>query len=590
MLVSQITKLLPASLEWMVLFNLTALGELFEKETIQRMFFLPPDVKLKRFSHVVLTSQGTVLATSKGQQLIKSEDGQAWPVPENSFHARFNDQMSRFPLDEADCLGAGELEHYFPPVLLFLKIISGIGQAKALFQREPTQEQYELLSAIGVSFKGGEWIDNIFQANFTVDLSSHIRAGEISDFSKTGYCNAFFLQHGRIGPTLEKGLLDAVFGRIGDAQAPLLEALNTHARNAMVKPQAMRCQPPPPAEAFEFGDMVPLGFLLDALKRAAERDGSTTDPEQISSILQENNRGGLWGFQSGDIATSTDSALILKGLQNPDSIQALEVFADGNGGYFPQLEQDDGRFGAMQSGDFNRHWCQSDFATACLVRGLRKANGLESMTTLNWIQDQFDKRSGLYFANPYIVDWALAYAIHSDPKADQLRSDLTTEILDSMNEDHTFGSYDILLSTAFAILSLSMLGVKNQEVLLSQLHLASMIKSQTPHKSPRPFYSSMKLPDLSALLQDNLANQFESTNQIVQLGDQYHAISYYIDQHHIIRDSICYLAITEDVFEEGATQVGQKADKMDPHLRYRCRNHDEYVTKFALPPYLEPTT
>jgi hypothetical protein len=50
MLVSEILSFLPASLEWMVLFNLPAVRPLTNDTTVRQMFFLPENTELDFYS------------------------------------------------------------------------------------------------------------------------------------------------------------------------------------------------------------------------------------------------------------------------------------------------------------------------------------------------------------------------------------------------------------------------------------------------------------------------------------------------------------------------------------------------------------
>ena len=59
----------------------------------------------------------------------------------------------------------------------------------------------------------------------------------------------------------------------------------------------------------------------------------------------------------------------------------------------------------------NRHWCQPEYGTTCLVTALRAEAGLECKTSVGYLAEGFENRGGLYFANPYMVDWALAWAL-----------------------------------------------------------------------------------------------------------------------------------------------------------------------------------
>lgn len=578
----------------MVLFNLDMLRSLFEDDTIKRMFFMQESIQIELFSHAVLTSSGPRLALREDRGLVKPEDGSLSPIPEeeNSYSHRFSEFFTHFPLDEADCLGAGEIEGFFPPVVMHLKLRGCHGEAKALFFQEPAQMHYELLKAVGVEFLNGEWQNDQYLANFSVDLSKHILAGELSDFSKTGYCNAFFLQHGSIGPTLEAGLTDAARDRITRARELGVQAAERLGESALEKPLRMMCQPPLPKEPFPFGDLVPLGFLLRALTSAASSPAAQIC-EGLRQLLLDNRQGDLWPFQSGDIATSTDSALVLLGIEDHQAVRALEAFADGHGGYYPQLWSHEEQPGKMVIGDWNRHWCQPDYATTCLARALRQGEGLASKTSYKYLAGGFDQRSGLYFANPYLVDWALALAISGGETTEEegtkglLQEKLLAEILASMNEDYTFGQFDLALSTAFAILSLAALGLHDRTLMLAQLRLSELMEPDGMWPEAIPFYSTFKLPDFLPGLSSQAEGQIHAEDQVVWVNGRYHVISLYVDLHKMISTSVATLALAEEPTSTKQSWNETRRERKESHARYRCFNHAEYITKYALPPYTQ---
>ncbi len=587
MLVSEITKNLPAKLEWMVLFNLAALKPLVDDNTVKQMFFLPKNIQLDLFSHVVLTSERSVLAPHKGSGLVDPQDGKTLPISETSFYHRYITQLDQFPLDEADCLGAGEITSFFPPVLLYLQIKSGVGEAQAIFLEEPLQLHYELLQAVGVKFVGGEKRGLHYLANFTVDLSTHLHAGKLADFTRTGHCNAFFLLHGSISPKLEAGLVNAIEDRVSWARDLSKKTAIELGRKACNQTLAMTCQPPPPAQPFPFGDLVPLGFLLRALNTDTVNSSTSKVRKKLIKLVLDRRQDDLWPFHSGDIPTSTDSALILLGMDDPEAIKALEKFSDGNGGYYPQLWADEEQAGKMVVGDWNRHWCQPDFATTCLVRALRRKVGLAAKTPIDYLERHFTSRSGLYFANPYLADWALSWAIQEDESAAELRTRLLDELLENMNDDYSFGTFDQPLSTAFAILSLATLGYRGRTLSLVQLRLSEFLKENDNWPEAIPFYSTHKLPDaFSALVGDDRPDHTSYISQIIQVNSQYHAVSLYIDSYRIISTAVATLALSEEC--DSTKQDGGKGErgKKKTHPRYRCRSHEEYISTFALAPYL----
>jgi len=604
MLVSEILYTLPASLEWMVLFNLSSIRTFVNEDIIKAMYHLPTEINLTPYSHVVLANSGRFLALADQSRLVEAVSGKSWSRERisHSLFDRFAEQLALFPVDEADCLGLGELDSY-PPVLLHIKIQEGIGQAQAIFEREPSREHYELLQAVGVKFLGGEAKEKYYLAQFQNRLPAHIHAGFLSHFSRTAHCNLFFLQHGNIDPPLENGLLNAAEGRIAWARNRSINALTKLAQEACQRSLSMICQSPPPTPNFPYGDLVPLGFVLNALNRsinfsqdldASEAKSILDAREALRQFLGNQRQDNLWAFHSNRLITSTDSALILQGFKDPLGVEALERFADGKGGYYPQLWSTDQQPRKMVFDQSCRHWCQADYATTCMVKELRQDAELKTKTPLDYLAAKMSSRSGLYFANPYLVDWVLARAISHEQSAAPLRQQLLSEVLVSINTDYSFGQYDIALSTALAILSMAALGFRGRTMRAAQLRLLEFIDIDTEGRWPVsiPFYSSLRLaPDIPTkdLLELSLINAFapktaiHQQRQIRNIENQYHGISLYWDVHGCISTSLAVLALSEPCSQ---TQQDLPDRQQDVHPRYRCHNHCEYIAKFALPPYL----
>lgn len=596
MLISEILSALPASLEWMVLFNLSTVRPLSDDATVRQMFFLPKDLELELYSHVILTSHGGFLALNEGAGLIDPSSNHSGSIAgtDSSLQERFSSQLSLFPVDEADCLGIGEKEP-FPPALLYLQIKSGYGEAKAVFAQEPSQAHYELLQAVGVKFLGGYQQDSHYVAQFRNRLPVHIHAGTLAHFTRTGNCNLFFLQHGNIDSQLEAGLIKASESRVTWAKNLCFKVASQLSYEACHQPMAMTCQPPLSAKPFPFGDLVPLGFLLKALNLAASDSSISVFRQELSSFLLNKRQDHLWSFHTDGLITSTDSVLVLQGFNNPESVEALEIFADDRGNYhphepyayYPQLCSQDQQPGKMVVNDRNRHWCQSDYTTTCLVRALRREAGLATKTTTDYLAAGFESRSGLFFANPYMVDWALASALSGDKSAAELRDKLLTEILASINDDYSFGIYDIAMSTAFAILSLAALGCRGRIMRLAQLRLLDFIAPQGTLPEATPFYSTL-LIDHKNISPNQLfrLSLSDYRKQIIQVNDQYHGISFYDDSYRIITTAVTALALAEKCYSTNRDINLIEIARMDSHPRYQCRSHSEYIAKFALPPYL----
>ena len=614
MKVSEILDQLPASLEWMVLFDLTAISQITSHETIRAMYHLPEATDLTGHSHVVLTSIGRFLADASQSQLIEPLSGQDWDQPQEtrSLSARFAEQLALFPVDEADCLGLGQIDAH-EPVLLHIKIVDGIGQAQAVLERAPTGEHFELLQAVGVKFLGGEQDGAHYLARFQNRLPVHIHAGILSHFSRTSHCNIFFLQHCVIDSLLEAGLVEAAQKRIAWGQRRSLETLEQLAQQSCQQVMAMVCQPPAPDRRFYYGDLVPLGFVLRGLRTGlntlrcqqavsattAEQSTLSNTLDELEAYVNSQRQGGLWAFHQGRLVTATDSALVLQGMDRTDmtdALIALDTFAAEGKGYYPQLWAGESIPDHMIIDESCRHWCQPDYATTCLIVALRQQAGLPTDDQLAILKHGMNNRSGLYFANPHLVDWVLAQAIQMHPNAALIRQQLVAEVLASMNEDFSFGRFDLPFSTALAILTLATLGYRGRPLLAAQLRLLDWLNSENPLPIATPFYSSLRMDHGKAkaeLIELSLLDLFSSRPwgdnqcQIQGVGDQYHGISLYHDVHRAIASSVIVMALSEVYApQQNDVDTGNYPPSQDVHPRYLHRNHCEYIANVSLPPYL----
>ena len=371
-------------------------------------------------------------------------------------------------------------------------------------------------------------------------------------------------------------------GAIRAAYERCLERAIELAKEAPSDPKAMTCLPPPPEKPFAYGDLVPLGFLLMALRRC-HADVPSERIRELEQLLLSRRRRELWAFHSGTLITATDSALVLLGLDRPESVAALEVFADGKGGYVPQLWSDREEPDRMRASLARRHWCQSCYATTCLVRYHQRRFGLPVGASLDGLASGFERRSGLYFGNPHLVDWAFALAIQGDEAAAPLGARLASELLASRNDDGLFGSFDRALSTAWAILALAALGFSGAALLRSQEALAELLLSGGVGEKAVPFYSSQRL-DTSGIAAGLAAVSalMEPDPHVARTGGQTHGVSYYEDTHGIIGTAMGLLALAR---EPGPDTPGTEGGAA-PHPRYSCPTHADYVAAFALPPYL----
>lgn len=357
--------------------------------------------------------------------------------------------------------------------------------------------------------------------------------------------------------------------------------LLTLARKACQQPIPMMCIPLAPRKPFPYGDLVPLGFLVYALRQFAKHDGDMALLSSLEELLAARKQADLWAFHTGHVITATDSALILLGLNDVKAVEALERFYDGQDGYYPQLWSQEPRSDFMLFTPNVRHWCQADYATTCLVRWHRMRHGLPPRTSSAYLADGFEQRSGLYFANPYLVDWALALALCHDDQADELRNKLIQEICASQQNDGAFGEFDQMLSTALAILTLAALGANGGRIAQAQRWIANELDRHPTPDAPIPFYSSDLLEDDPSSFHALLHLKALNGGRVAAVGKTYHAISYYEDRSLMILSALTASALGVAANESPKTTVLYAC-----HPRYQCKTHAEYIARFALPPYV----
>lgn len=590
MKISSILNLLPQSLEWMVLFNLEKVRPIAGDEITRAMFYLPETIDLSPFSHVVLTSAGRLVATLSDNALVDPYSGNICePPPQGkTLGHQFADRLSLFAIDEADCIGLGEIEG-FSPVLLHLVLHDHEGHATAIFNRPPDCQHYELLRAVGVRFVDGKSQEGYYLAQFRNRLPIHIHAGILSHFERTGHCNLFFLQHGEIDAPLEQGLLEAGSRRITWSKNQAIAWLQKLTEEALQSPLAMTCVPPAPEQPFFYGDLVPLGFVLRALLDTQ----TTATYTKLSAYIISQQQECLWAFHQKRLITATDSALVMQGLAGDLSATyvALESFSDGQG-YYPQLWTELPHPHRMVKDPSCAHWCQTDFATTAMIRALQLANGIEPKTPITYLTSRISERSGLYFANPYLVDYYLALALQEDTPESQLaRQQLLEEVLSSRNKDFSFGYFDIPLSTALAILTMASLGFRGRTMRASQLRLLDFLEPSGSFPASIPFYSSLRLDtdgqsELKLkMMQLNLFADPSKRSQVQQIGKEYHSISLYVDSYKMISTALAISALNSDC-DPRIYDIG-KLPTNNSHPRYRCRNQIDYIINFALSPYLK---
>ena len=381
-------------------------------------------------------------------------------------------------------------------------------------------------------------------------------------------------------------------GRDTEAQCRLalnscIEELLKLSRQALHEKVSLTCVPPFGGEPYPYGDLVPQGFILRALKAnssTVENDSIEVIRRALSDALDTQRQRGLWSYHTGGLVTSIDSGLVLLGLSDPAAVQLLEAFQDGHGRYYPQLWTRAKEVGKMTVNDAIRHWCQPDYSIACLLRYLRFEAGLSTSTPLSYLEEGFESRSGLFLANPYMVDWFLSLAITEDSAAENLRERLMSEVLSSVNEDYSFGTFDLPLSTALSLLTLIELNGPQDVISATRARLASLWLNIEEFPACLPFYSTHAAQWSQLPARELMTELFsDHRKQLIKVNNLGHAITFYEDAEKLIVTALVALAL----IESATTGIGKaQASLSECPDRYRCESPSEYIERFALVPYI----
>jgi hypothetical protein len=577
--VKRILEHLPADLEWTVVFRAATLRRFVDDGTFRAMFFLSAELSLEDVSHVVLSARGRAVA--RGEEIVGVGDtplqlGGGGP----DLASAFASELGHLRLERCDCVGIGRRPGDAPAILGLEIGAEGRGEAVAVLQRVPETGDYDLLRAAGVEFLGTTQDGPRVLARFGHRLPTHVHAGALAGFTRTHHCNQFFFNHCTLDVDLRSGLQQAGRDRLEAGRRAVAAAAAELTRLATKRALPMTCEPPPPEAPFAYGDVVPLGFLLRGMRLGPSPAGALAAlthrllAEELADTLRGARQGDLWAFHRGRLVTCTDSALVLLGLQDADGVAALERFRQPDGGYLPQLDAPQDADGSMRAAPENAHWRQADFATTLLVAGLRGEAGLAPATPLAWIAERLDGRSGLFFADPWLVDWCTAMGLAAyGPQAAPLRERLEAEVLGSVNDDGSFGHHDRPLSTALAILALGALGHRSRAIRSAQLRLLEALHPPRPWPATRPFYSTFVSPGGGA---DAPAH--------VRVAGQVHEVSTYRDEPRTVLAGLVALALAVECdpdLPDAAFRAGRR-----PHPRYRCATAFDYLAAHALPPYV----
>jgi hypothetical protein len=454
-----------------------------------------------------------------------------------------------------------------------------VDEATAVWPATPCRQGWALLPAVGVRprsviERGGHAV-----ARFSFDLVRHLRAGQAAGFTRTDVCNRFFLSGGRVDGPMTASLLGEGEPLLTEARAAAVSLLSRQVVRFCHDGLAMRCRPGGADAPYPLGNTVPVGIALRALRTYGldaedAHDAAATASEWLATRRED----GRWAFHAGDLPTALDSALVLLGVNDRAAVSALEAFAHPDGGYRAQLCGPGPR--AMPVGARNRHWCEADVPTTGLVQGLRARHGLPVKTGGDWLLSRWQHRDGLFFANPYLADWA--YALGLPPGESGPRRALCEEVLAGMNPDGSFGAYEVALSTSLAILCLAATGCDRRTLRASQLRLRDLLDDDGAARCSTPFYSALvltgRLPATAILLEMRRRPDW----QLVRVGSRWLRVSLYEDVSGVMGTALAALALGA----EGERRPPSPGPAGPCQPRYRAGSCLEYVERFALPPYM----
>lgn len=345
------------------------------------------------------------------------------------------------------------------------------------------------------------------------------------------------------------------------------------------------------SEDYDYGDLVPLGFLNLAWNSIPEnfRPASwESTSKEITQIFYAHQTNGLWAFNQGDLITAVDSAFILRSLDDPKAVALLEQFSDKKGSYYPQLFTSGREKDKMTIDPRTRHWCQADYSLFLQVYALRLRAGLPVNNEHEIIRNGFKNGSGLYLANPFFTDWLLADVIQLDPRLNDLKPLLFEAVNNSLKDEDYRNFYDSYLSTALALSTLNRLNVWSVESEKAMEFLMNSLDDLENIPACVPFYSTMNFNWKPTDFWELMSLKMEDKKGLLaEINGAQHRITLYQDRHHVIRMSLALLAINQRM-TSNPTLVQTKVNSTHKSTQYTYSRHSDFITNFALPPYLIP--
>lgn len=571
-MVEEIVRQLPSDLEWMVMFRIRSIKRFADNPTIIDMYFLNKDTIVDDYDFVILTSKGRFLYNHDKNLFKNGETLSLHTFEKKGLYDVYASKLELFNLNLADSFATGDYPEY-GKVVLYIQFKERVAIAKSVFTQAPNEKYYDYLQAVGIKYVSGEYINGEFLATYENTLSKHIASGILADFSRTDNCNLFFFLHGNINSVLSEGILQAGKKRIQHERIQLAQRLKDLAIKSMASQLKMEVLQPFGEPSFQMGDVVPKGFLYGALSKCLKND---TIIEEYRESLENDKLRGLWTFEKDDLETSIDSALVIMNLYDEAATALLKKFQDNETkAYLPQTDAVLPKKGDMQYVPEKDHWCQPDISISALILSLLKRHNLGVEDQLeNFVNENFEKRSGLYFTNPYFVDWLYAKGLSISDKTGETKKQLIETILSSVNEDFSLGTFDKVFSTACGILALEELGCEPNLIYALQLYVLNNYRNPV-ESQPIPFYSS--------LIMDT-----NKEGRIVTVNNKKLALYFYKDTHEMV-----YLSVVALSLNRSTDAVSIDIDKgLNDYVsrnyssRYSCSTIEDYLVNYSLVNYV----
>ncbi len=571
-MVEKIVHQLPSDLEWMVMFRICSIKRFADKQTIIDMYFLNIDTDVDNYDFVILTSNGRFLYNHEKNLFTDGETLEDHIFNKGGLYDVYASKLVLFDLDLADSFATGDYPEY-GKVVLYIQFKERVAIAKSVFTKAPNEKYYDFLQAVGIRYVSGEYINGEFLTTYENTLSKHISSGILADFSRTDNCNLFFFLHGNINSVLAEGILQAGKKRIQFERIQLADRLKDLAIKSMASQLKMEVLQPFGEPSFQMGDVVPKGFLYGALSQCLKDD---TIVNEYRKSLEGDKLRGLWTFEKDDLETSIDSALVIMNLYDEEATSILKKFQDEETkAYLPQTDAILPKKGDMQYVPEKDHWCQPDISISALILSLMKRHNLEVEDELvDYVNENIEKRSGLYFTNPYFVDWLYAKGLSVSDPSGKIKKQLIESILSSVNSDFSLGTFDKVFSTACGIMALKELGCESSLIYALQLYVLNNYRN--PKESqPIPFYSS--------LIMDT-----NKEGRKVDVNNKELAIYLYKDVHEMVYLSVVTLSLnipTDNVTIDINKGLNDYVSINSPS-RYSCSTIEDYLANYSLVNYV----